>query len=594
MTKQNLPDDFLARKVFQYLFIAELVALLPILLISFTKFASFGFIISFLIFLAFLGMYIWLYIRYQTFPAVKEKNRLQVEINKAKSHIQRENIHIQNARQGRDHLFQAEKNELIAALKNLQSEYIINGLSKSNITNAAIPGIGPKLKSRLASHNIHTAADVTEHVVTRINGFGAAKTQAILSWRNVINAQLEASKPPSLAFEQENDIKQEFQMHHKENDASEQKAQDNRNKLEIQLHDLLPLLNSFVGITFRNYVMQTFRLQGWAASIIATGLIISQLCLGATTTLGTTASVIPTNTAVQVADIGMLKTTIAQTVIANLTQTSPTLTSTSVSAITQTEIPLFESATETNSAPTFTPVLLAGSKLLIHVIDVGQGDSILIQTPEGKTILIDGGEASSGVIPYFEHLGITNIDVMVATHPHADHIGGLVEILGAIPVSKVITNGEPHTTLTYEHFLDAIATAKAEYVEVKRGDVISVGSINFLVLSPVAITNSDMNQNSVILRVTFGKTTILLMGDAGADTERDIIASGLPLKADILKVGHHGSKSASTPEFLSIVNPGVAIYSAGINNTYGHPAPEILAALSAVGATIYGTDQYSG
>ena len=181
--------------------------------------------------------------------------------------------------------------------------------------------------------------------------------------------------------------------------------------------------------------------------------------------------------------------------------------------------------------------------------------------------------------------------MIVATHPHSDHIGGLVEVLGAIPVSKVITNGEPHTTLTYERFLDAIATAKAEYVEVKRGDVISVGSINFQVLSPVAVTNPDMNENSVVLRVTFGKTTILLMGDAGADTERDLIASGLPLKADILKVGHHGSKSASTPEFLSIVNPDVAIYSAGINNTYGHPAPETLAALSAVGATIYGTDQ---
>jgi len=249
------------------------------------------------------------------------------------------------------------------------------------------------------------------------------------------------------------------------------------------------------------------------------------------------------------------------------------------------------SATETNSAPAFTPVPPAGSKLLMHVIDVGQGDSILFQTPDGKTILIDGGEARSGVIPYLKQLGITNIDVMVATHPHADHIGGLVEVLGAIPVSKVITNGEPHTTSTYEQFLDAIAAAKAEYVEVRRGDVISVGSINFQALSPVADTNEDMNENSVVLQVTFGKTTILLMGDAGAETERDLIASGLPLKADILKVGHHGSKYSSTPEFLSIVDPDVAIYSAGKNNTYGHPAPETLAALSAAGATIYGTDQ---
>ena len=116
---------------------------------------------------------------------------------------------------------------------------------------------------------------------------------------------------------------------------------------------------------------------------------------------------------------------------------------------------------------------------------------------------------------------------MIATHPHADHIGGLVQVLQAFPVARVATNGELYTTSVYEHFLDAITAAKADYIELKRGDVLSQGGLDFHCLSPLSPTNPDPNENSLVLQFTYGKATFLLMGDAGAQTESSLLASGL-------------------------------------------------------------------
>ena len=226
-----------------------------------------------------------------------------------------------------------------------------------------------------------------------------------------------------------------------------------------------------------------------------------------------------------------------------------------------------------------------------YFIDVGQGDATLIQTPDGKTMLIDGGETNTGIVVQLQSIGVQRIDLMIATHPHSDHIGGLVQVLQSFPVAKVITSGQAHTTSVYEHFLDGIAAAQAEYVEVKRGDVISLGGIDFKVLNPANNNDPDLNENSVVLQFTYGQTTFLMMGDSGAVTETALLSAGLPLKADILKVGHHGSTSGSSIAFLTMVQPKIALYSAGINNQYGHPAPQTISALTAVGATIYGTDK---
>jgi competence protein ComEC len=228
--------------------------------------------------------------------------------------------------------------------------------------------------------------------------------------------------------------------------------------------------------------------------------------------------------------------------------------------------------------------------LIVTFIDVGQGDSILIMLPEGLTMLIDGGSANTGVVAYLREKGVKKIDLMVATHPHDDHIGGLIQVLEAMPVDKVVTNGQAHTTATYEHFLDAILNSGAEYSEVQRGDTIALGELEFSVLSPGGILGDYLNDNSLVLRLTYGQTTFLFMGDAEINAQNSMLAAGLPVKADILKVAHHGSCTALNRSFLDAVQPEVGIYSAGRNNQYDLPCVATIYALDQRGVLVLGTD----
>jgi competence protein ComEC len=248
-------------------------------------------------------------------------------------------------------------------------------------------------------------------------------------------------------------------------------------------------------------------------------------------------------------------------------------------------------ATAAEPFPTATqPIAEMPASAEVDFIDVGQGDAILITSSSGQVALIDGGEQGSGALQYLQSKAIDHIDLMVATHPHADHIGGLVDVLQALSVNKVVTNGQPHTTQTYEDFLDGIAAANAEYVEAKRGDTIPFGGLAFQVLSPVSPTGDDLNNNSLVLRLAFNQVSFLFTGDAQVDAEASMISAGFPLKADILKVAHHGSHTSSSPAFLNQVKSAITVYSAGVGNDYGHPHAETIAALTNVGAQIYGTD----
>lgn len=220
---------------------------------------------------------------------------------------------------------------------------------------------------------------------------------------------------------------------------------------------------------------------------------------------------------------------------------------------------------------------------------VGQGDAILIDLGDSE-VLIDGGGRSPGVTANLEEYVNGNLEVMIATHPHADHIGGLIEVLDDFAIEEIWLNSDTHTSKTYSDFMIEVNAEGAEVNEAGMGDTIVVGNLVFKVLYPVEPLVDDINNNSVVLMLSYGDIDFLFMGDAEEEAESSMIAAGTLTDIDILKVGHHGSRSSSSQAFLSIVKPEVAIYMAGEDNTYGHPHPETIQALADIGAEVYGTD----
>lgn len=226
--------------------------------------------------------------------------------------------------------------------------------------------------------------------------------------------------------------------------------------------------------------------------------------------------------------------------------------------------------------------------LTVHFIDVGQGDSILIDFGDIE-VLIDGGDKSADVVSYIDDYVDGALEVIVATHPHADHIGSLIDVLAAFEVQEIWLNGDTSTSKTYSQFMSAVKFEGAQVYEARRGDTIEVGDLVFNVLHPVNLTDTT-NNNSIVLSLSYGEVAFLFTADAEQEAEASMLAQGIVADVEILKVGHHGSRSASSPSFLAVAQPEVAIYMAGVDNRYGHPHEETISALQAVGALIYGTD----
>jgi competence protein ComEC len=227
-------------------------------------------------------------------------------------------------------------------------------------------------------------------------------------------------------------------------------------------------------------------------------------------------------------------------------------------------------------------------ELKVHFIDVGQGDSILIDLGETE-ILIDGGDKSPGVVTYLKQYVDEPLEVMVATHPHADHIGGLIGVLEAFEVQQIWLNGDTATSETYSQFMSAVNSEGAQVYEARRGDTIEVGALSFNVLNPASLDDTT-NNNSIVLSLSYGENDFLFMGDAEKEAEASMLAAGVVQDIEVLKVGHHGSKTASSLDFLNVAKPEIAIYMAGTGNSYGHPHQETIDALTQIGAEIYGTD----
>ena len=231
------------------------------------------------------------------------------------------------------------------------------------------------------------------------------------------------------------------------------------------------------------------------------------------------------------------------------------------------------------------------ANVTVHFIDAGQGDSILIDT-SGVDVLVDGGPQAAGatVLNYVNGLNITHINLMVATHMHEDHIGGLITILSStVQVDEILVNNQPDNTLAYTNFMNL---AKSHTIlAAQRGQVYNLtATANLTILNPVQpLEFTDQNENSIVMRLQVGETSFLLDGDAEANAEHSMLNSGLDLKSNVLKVGHHGSRYATTDEYLDKVKPKYAIISAGKDNPYGHPHAETVQRLLAHGVTIYGT-----
>lgn len=244
------------------------------------------------------------------------------------------------------------------------------------------------------------------------------------------------------------------------------------------------------------------------------------------------------------------------------------------------------------------PPALTGKVLYVHVIDVGQGDSHLIVTPERKTVLIDAGPAEAGaqVVAFLRRLDIRELDLVIATHPHADHIGGMGYVLEAVKVKNFLDSGQEHTTLTYRRMLEAVKKHVGRLTIAKAGQKFNLD--NGVVLSVLGprqpwlqnVSGSDLNANSVVVRLDYGRFSMLFTGDAEDETEARLLADEAPLNVKVLKVAHHGSRHSTKEPFLRAVKPEIAVISCGATNRYGHPTQATLDRLRRAGATVYRTD----
>jgi len=278
----------------------------------------------------------------------------------------------------------------------------------------------------------------------------------------------------------------------------------------------------------------------------------------------------------------------------------------------------------------------SGGELQVHVLDVGpvEGDAILIIVPGGKSVLIDAGDRGKGkvVLDALKRYNVQTLDYFIATHPHPDHIGGAAEVLKGIKVGMVIDNGVDLSTPVptpapaketgkgakappppakpkvkvksvtsfFDEYKDAITQSGAQHEKAELLKKYDLGggarmtvlgpSDPFLTADKMKAGGNDINANSIVLRLDYGDFSMLLMGDAEAQTEQRMLGKDIDLKAKVLKMAHHGSKYASSQDFINRVQPAVAIISDGAWNRYGHPAQSVLDRLKAAGAKIYRTD----
>lgn len=235
-------------------------------------------------------------------------------------------------------------------------------------------------------------------------------------------------------------------------------------------------------------------------------------------------------------------------------------------------------------------------QLVAHFIDVGQGDSTFIELPDGRTMLIDAGVTDTGdsIAQYIKDTGYDRIDFVVATHPHSDHIGGMRRVINQLDVGAVYMPKVSTDTYTYEKLLKAIKN-KGLKVKTAKAGVNIVNSTDPVfrvdIIAPVKTGYESLNDYSAVVKITYGDTAFLFMGDAEKLSESEILAKGTDVSADVIKIGHHGSSTSSSEEFVKAVGADIGIISCGKNNDYGHPHKEILSLYKKTKTRLYRTDK---
>lgn len=238
--------------------------------------------------------------------------------------------------------------------------------------------------------------------------------------------------------------------------------------------------------------------------------------------------------------------------------------------------------------------LIPEGELEVHFIDVGNADCILVRQGE-HNMLIDSGDigAYQDIVDYLDRHGIKKFDLVIATHPHADHIGEMADIIKAFPIDRFVMSympeGKEPTTNVYLSMLEALDERNVPIDEAVPGATYTLGTAQLQVLAPLS-EHSDANAMSVVTRLTFGDRAFLFTGDAEEEVEREILTRGFEVKADVLKAGHHGSKTSSSEPFLRKIAPTYAVITCGEGNSYQHPHEEVLERLDDIGATYYRAD----
>jgi competence protein ComEC len=233
----------------------------------------------------------------------------------------------------------------------------------------------------------------------------------------------------------------------------------------------------------------------------------------------------------------------------------------------------------------------SSGKLKVYFLDVGQGDSEIV-VADGKAMLIDAGTNASttALLRDIKRLGITRFEVVVGTHPHEDHIGGMDRVINQFAIGTIYMPKVSTTTKTFTDVLTAIKNKGLTVTAPVVGSSFTLGSATCTLLAPSAVSSDDLNNSSIVIKVAYGNSSVLFAADAETQSESAMLLGANSLKADVLKVGHHGSSSSTTPDFLRAVYPKYAVIEVGAGNDYGHPHQVTMSKLAAAGVKVYRTD----